>query len=197
MQIIYYHRNRQSEREKEILSRAAHRQHLLRKTVFWDIFLFVALGILGPVLHFIAPQVSQIPLFRGFLPINESIWEHLKLIFYPAVAVGLLRRIVLGKLQRGILTTFAEGILLSMALLVAAFYTYSGILGMHFLTADIALYYLCSLVLAIYVGKRAARQKKSSLSGVLILLFLTGCFLFFSFYTPNFGLFLDISQSSQ
>lgn len=194
MQILYYHRKKHSEQEKQILDRASHKKHLLKKTILWDILLFCVLGILGPVMHYFEPMLIQIPIFKGIFPINESIWEHLKLLFYPAAAVGIVRRLVCGKLQHGILTTFAEGIVIAMLLMVAGFYTYSGILGMHSLPMDISLFYLCSLVMTVYVSKQALRQKNSSLSGLLVLLLLTGCFLFFSYNAPDIGLFRDLSQ---
>lgn len=197
MQIIYYRKNNPTEREKEILDRAAHKKHLFKKTILWDILLFILLGLLGPLLHYAAHPLVTFPILKGFLPINESIWEHLKLLFYPAAGVAIMRRLSLGKLQHGILTTFAEAILIAITVMVSGFYTYSGILGTHHFLIDIVLFYLCSLILTIYVNKRASRQKKSSLPGLLVLLLLTGCFLFFSYNLPDIGLFHDLSQLSQ
>lgn len=194
MQIIYYHKNNHSERERQILDRAAHKKHLLKKTILWDLFLFCTLSILGPVMHYFGPILVNFPILKGIFPFNESIWEHLKLLFFPAAVVGILRRLVCGKLQHGILTTFAEGIVIAMLLIVTGFYSYSGILGMHILPMDIALFYVCSLVLTVYVSHKASRQKNSSLPGILVLLLLAGCFLFFSYNIPNIGLFWDLSQ---
>ncbi len=192
MQVIFYH-GKQRNDETGVLNRAMHKKHQLKKLVLWDIFLFVAVGVLGPVLHFASP----IPLLHFIAPINESIWEHLKLLYYPAVLVALVRRLTTGKLQHGILTTFAEGILLSMLLIIILFYTYSGIIGTFYLWADVLIFYLSDLVLTLYVHIRSSRQKKSSLPGLLILLLLAGCFFCFTLNPPDLGIFRDISQPLQ
>ncbi len=195
MRMICYRKPLCSDQDTEILDRASHKKHLLRKLLLWDVLLFAVLGILGPLLHDAAEL--PIPLIGYFVPVNESIWEHLKLLFFPAVFVAILRRLATGKLQHGILTTFAEGLVLSMLLLVTAYYTYSGVLGVNSLYADIALFYLCSLFLTIYVRRRSSGQKKSSLPGLVILLLLAGCFFYFTLYPPELGLFTSFSQQPQ
>lgn len=197
MQIIYYRKHNRTDQEMEVIDRAAHKKHLLKKLILWDILLFSVVGILGPLLHFAAPLSASFPVLNFIIPLNESVWEHLKLLFFPALLVALLRRLITGKLQHGILTTFAEGLLLSMLLMIAGFYTYSGFWGMHDLRIDIGLFYLCTLFLTVYTHFRASRQKKSSLSGLFILLLLTGCFFYFSLYPPNIGVFQDLSQPLQ
>lgn len=195
MRMICYRKPLCSEQEAQILDRAAHKKHLLKKLVLWDILLFAVVGILGPLMHYaVSPMI---PVLQFIVPVNESIWEHLKLLFFPALLVGIIRRLAAGKLQHGILTTFAEGILLSMLLMITGFYTYSGILGMHDRRADIALFYLCVLFLTCYIHIRSSGQKKSSLSGLIILLLLAGCFFYFTLDPPQIGLFLDLSQPLQ
>lgn len=192
MRMICYRKPFCSEQDTEILDRASHKKHLLRKLLLWDVLLFAFLGITGPLLHDAAEL--PIPLIRFVTPVNESIWEHLKLLFFPALLVSIIRRLVTGKLQHGILMTFAEGLLLSMLLMVTVFYTYSGVIGSNSLIADIALFYLCSLFLTIYVHRRSGKQKKSSLSGLFILILLAGCFFYFTLYPPNLAIFTDMQD---
>ncbi len=197
MQIVYYRNTKHTEREMQVIDRASHKKHLQKKLILWDILLFLTVGILGVLMHLWAPLFVSVPILNTLFPSNESIWEHLKLLFFPAILTAVIRRTATGKLQHGILTTFAEGLLLSMLLMIAGFYTYSGILGTHDLRIDIGLFYLCTLVLTLYVHFRSSGQKKSSLPGLVILLLLTGCFYYFTLYPPNLGLFREISQSLQ
>ncbi len=197
MQIVYYRKPNHTEQEMQIIDRASHKKHLQKKLIFWDFLLFITIGILGPLMHIWASMFVSVPFLNTLFPLNESIWEHLKLLFFPAVLVAFIRRAVTGKLQHGILTTFAEALLVSMLLMITGFYTYSGILGTHDLRIDIGLFYLCSLVLTLYVHFRSSRQKKSSLPGLVTLILLTGCFYYFTLYPPNLGLFREISQSLQ
>lgn len=199
MHILMYHRGTSAQPHENavILDRAAHKRHLQKKTLLWDVLLFVTVGVLGVLLHMAGSFFAGQPLLRCIAPVNESIWEHLKLLFWPAFLIAVLRRLFTGKLQHGILTTFAQGMLLAMGLLVVGFYTYSGIWGQHSLRADIALFFLCDLVLTLFVRFRAEGQKKSSLPGLFVWLLLAGCFIYFSYYPPDLGIFQDLSRSQQ
>ncbi len=197
MKMICYRKPLCTDRDAALLDRASQRRHLLKKTILWDILLFAVMGILGPLLHFANDVFHAVPVLQVIAPVNESIWEHLKLLFFPAVLIAVLRRLCTGRLQHGILTTFAEGLMLSMLLLIVVFYSYAGILGTHILQADIALFYLSDLVLTVYIHKRASGQKKSSLPGLVILLLIAGCFIYFTCNPPLIGLFADLNQPVQ
>ncbi len=196
MRILMY-RKPKALPERDIIGRAAHKQHMERKTRLWDLGLFLTVGILGVLLHMAGPIWSRYPLLRVIAPINESVWEHLKLLFYPALLVAIVRRLLLGRLQHGILQTFLEGTLLAMSLMLIGFYTYSGILGTQHHQANITLFFLCDLVLTLHVRLYAERQKKSSLPALFVWLLLAGCFVWFSFHPPGIGIFQDLSQSLQ
>lgn len=197
MHIVYYHPERPalSQEETNVLDRAAHKQHMRKKTLLWDIAALLLTSIAGPLLH--TSILAHIPALMWLVPVNESVWEHGKLLFYPLLLTGMVRRLFTGKLQHGILTTFAGGILLGLFVMTGGYYLYSGILGWHFLTADIALFYIALLVSLLFIRKTADRQKKNSLPGMLILLLLAGCFVYFTYYPPEIGLFLDFSQAPQ
>ncbi len=197
MRMICYRKPLCSEEETIILDRAAHRKHLFKKMILWDILLFASVGILGPLLHYASGLFPAFPVLQLIAPVNESIWEHQKLLFFPAILVGIIRRLCTGRLQHGILTTFMEGILLSIVLCIAGFYTYSGILGTHILTADKILFYCCALFQTVYIHKRSSGQKKSSLPGLVLMFLLAGCFFYFTWNPPTIGLFTDLSQPVQ
>lgn len=190
MRVMLYHRNIPIRTEKPILERAAQRQHILKKTILWDIALLLLLSILGPVLHLYAPLLCRIPMVSVVIPANESVWEHLKLLFFPAALVGCIRYIWTGSLQKGILTTYASGLWKTFLLMVCGYYSIRGILGQMSLWADITLFYLCVIFLTIYIRRNAAQQKKNSLPGALFLLLLTGCFIRFTYHPPEIGLFM-------
>lgn len=190
MQVIRYYHDPAKAQETPVLDRAAQRSHMLRKTVIWDILLFVALSVSGPLVHYYAPLLCRIPVLAAFVPVSESVWEHLKLLFFPAALVLLLRYLVTGNLQKGIATTFAAGLWRAMLLMVCGFYTCTGILGKLWLPADIALYYICVIFLVLYIRRHATGQKKSSLPGILFLILMAGCLIWFTYHVPQMGLFL-------
>ena len=54
-----------------------------------ELFAFIIASILGVIFHFLYNWTGQIRFIGFFVPVNESIWEHLKLIFYPITIVSL------------------------------------------------------------------------------------------------------------
>lgn len=56
-------------------------------------FLFFAVifsYVCASLLHFSYDFLGRLPIFAGLMPVSESIWEHLKLVFYPICVVFLL-----------------------------------------------------------------------------------------------------------
>ncbi len=196
MKILMYHKNL-CHSEQDILDRATQKKHMLRKTIYWDILLFLLAGIGGTLLFLYSPVLMKIPVFYAFVPVRNSIWENLKLLYMPAVLTGMIRYLFTGELQKGILTTYAQGISLTMLLFLTGHYFFTGIAGREFFPADMLIFYFCVIFLVWYLRTQADRQKKSSLYGFLWLILLTGCFFYFTFHPPVMGLFEEISLQQQ
>lgn len=101
---------------------------------------FFAAVILGTALHFVYSLLPILPI--GMLaPVNESMWEHLKLLYWPTLAAGFY--LAHGKEDKrcawcGILTA----ILLMPAVMLGVYYTLLAGFGVHALAIDLLLYYL-------------------------------------------------------
>lgn len=54
----------------------------VKKNIFWGILFINLFGIL---LHFLYDFSGKVLIVGIFAPINESVWEHLKLGFYPII----------------------------------------------------------------------------------------------------------------
>lgn len=204
MKILLYHKNLSSSQsnprhpgdqnpEQIILERASQRKHMLKKTVLWDVLLLFLTGIGSMLVWMFSPVLSQIPALHVLTPIRTSVWENLKLLYFPAFFLGLLRYLCMGNLQKGILTTYAGGIVLAMSSFMAGHYITAGILGNTYFIADVIFFYLSISILVWYLRTHADRQKKNSLPGFFMLLLLTGCFIYFTFRIPEqIGLFQEI-----
>ena len=109
----------------------------MKKRWFW-IFLLTA-GV-GTGLHFLYDLLPS-PVTAIFSPVNESVWEHLKLLYWPMLLAGVL---LSGnapdkkKLWSGVL-----GAILAMPVwLTGVFYLLKGGFGVEETWIDLALYYL-------------------------------------------------------
>ena len=51
----------------------------------------------GFLLHFVYEWSGDNPLVGLFSPVNESVWEHLKLLFFPILAYSIVEYFIYGK----------------------------------------------------------------------------------------------------
>jgi hypothetical protein len=144
----------------------------------------------GSLLHFAWEASGRSTLVALFAATNESTWEHLKLAFWPALALTPLQRQRYGPLP-GWLPATAVRCLLPSLLIVALFYGYIALLGNHDLAADIAIF-----ALAIFAGEflghalLAREFRPASRIGALgLLLLATLLFSTLTFWPPDFFLF--------
>jgi Family of unknown function (DUF6512) len=87
-----------------------------------------AIVIAGTLLHFVYGWSGQNALVGLVSPVNESVWEHTKLLVFPVVAVGTVEAVLLHGVRRVAWATLVEAILGALAI-VAVFYAYTGALG--------------------------------------------------------------------
>lgn len=103
---------------------------------------FVA--ILGSLSHFFYEWSGNNTFVAFFSPVNESIWEHMKLIFFPMLLyTWYLTEKYPGNEQ--ILMAMLSGTLFGTFLIPIFYYTYSGILGFHISFVDISTFFISVL----------------------------------------------------
>lgn len=148
--------------------------------------------ILGVILHFTFDWSNSNVLVGTFSPINESIWEHLKLIFFPFLITTIIVYFFKGKNISNYLCSKVFGIVFAILFIVIFFYTYTGIIGTHFAFVDIS-----SFFIAVILGQYVAYQKMQSkfycnkIFAITTLLLLYLLFLIFTFLPPHINLFKD------
>ena len=57
----------------------------------WEIAEFIFIAIVGTLLHFVYDWSGQNPAVGIIAPVSESTWEHLKLLFMPALLFTLIQ----------------------------------------------------------------------------------------------------------
>ena len=92
------------------------------------------------------------PIVALFSAINESTWEHLKLLFFPMLLTSIIGYIFISKSFNSYWCSRAIGILVSLAFTVVFFYTYSGILGKNIAIIDIISFFI-SVILGEFENK--------------------------------------------
>lgn len=123
----------------------------------WNIAGFLFTTVVGSLLHFVNDWFSG-PIWRIIGATNESTWEHLKLIFFPMLAFGILEYFFYGKKICGFFSIKVCSILLGMITTVVLFYTYTGILGFHIAALDISIFVFSVLFAYCFACRRILRQ---------------------------------------
>ena len=120
---------------------------LLKEKLFWgSIIGFFFVCILGTVNHFLYELSGNNALVGIFTPVSESVWEHLKLLFFPFLIFTIGEFIVYGKHICGFWLSRFIGALSGMALISLLFYIYSGIVGKNILAIDILIFFISVFV---------------------------------------------------
>lgn len=150
----------------------------------------------GSLLHFAWAWSGRSPVVAVFAATNESTWEHLKLAFWPALALAPFQRRLYGSFP-GWLPATAIRCVLPSFVIVALFYGYTALVGTHHLAADLAIF-----ALAIFVGEflghgvlahEFGSKSRIGASGLLIL--ATVLFSTLTSGPPDFFLFRDPPHS--
>ncbi len=158
-------------------------------------FIIAALitSVLGTLAHFAYDWSGGVRLVGLFTAVNESTWEHMKLLFFPMLLVSFLLSQRAKDEYPCILPTLLAGTLIGTFLIPVLFYTYSGILGKSIDFINIAIYYIC--VIAAYYSAYKIVQKECNEKQTNLLLFITFVlvlmFFIFTYYPPDLGIFVS------
>ena len=156
--------------------------------------------ILGTLLHFIYEWSGNNVIIASFSAVNESVWEHLKLVFYPMLILGLIEYYFVKNIANNYIEAKAIGTFTAISFIVISFSTYTGIIGTNFFIIDI-LIFIISIILGEWTSYKLMKRKNEStiqtkiLAGG-ILIFLLSCFIIFTYVTPQVNLFRDFANGT-
>ena len=160
-----------------------------------EIIGFFCVSIPGTLLHFAYEFFHYNFIVGLFAPVNESTFEHLKLLLYPMLAYSVIEYLILKKKKSTNLNSFlcakTRGIISGITSIIVLFYTYLGILGFNVDFINIAIYFI-AVMIAFCVSYAFTINKKKDdhcLLCLFILAVLVILFLIFTIYPVDIGLF--------
>ncbi len=147
--------------------------------------------VLGTVGHFFYEWSGGNPVIGLFFPVNESVWEHMKLVLFPtALYLGAASLKVRG--GNYALASFVA-LFAGAALIPLLFYSYTAVAGRSFLPADIAVFIIsvvAGYALAFFAYESKPRPALNRLA-VLGIIAIGVCFFTFTLCPPDCILFRD------
>ena len=159
----------------------------------WLIAGFIFTAVFGTLSHFFYVWSNENPLIGLISPVNESTWEHMKLVFFPVLFWSLLLSPHLSDVSPSLRPALLFGSLLGTLTVPVLFYTYSGILGRTVTWIDILIFFISVFLTFFCAWKFQSSSKiykKRTAIYFLTVLFLILFFLF-TFLPPNIGLFAE------
>ena len=163
-----------------------------KKLLLFQIISTIFILILGTILHF-TYNWSENNVFVGlFSAINESTWEHLKLIFFPMLITLIVGYFIFKDIFSNYICSKILGILIAISFTVIFFYTYTGIIGTNYAFLNI-LSFIIAVILGEYVTYKLTlnRFTCNRYFYTIILILVTFTFLIFTFNPPKINLFKD------
>ena len=162
--------------------------------LIFEIISTIFVMVLGTFLHFTYKWSNNNMLVGIFSPINESIWEHLKLMFFPMLITIIIGYLYKGKDIDNYLSSKVIGTIVMLSFTIVFYYTYSGILGTNYTGVDVSIFFI-AVALGQYVSYKLMKTKfhGNNITATIILLVLLLCFVIFTFFPPNIALFKDLS----
>ena len=164
-----------------------------RSIGLWQLwgFAFVALG--GTLLHFLYEWLGEAVWIAPISGINESTWEHMKLLFVPSFLFAIIQSFFF-KYRDDFWCVKMRGILLGIILIPVIFYTYNGVFGKSPDWINIAIFFVCAAIAYIYETRLFNAEKlrcRSHKTAIIALCSIALLFVVFTFLTPEIGIFKD------
>lgn len=165
---------------------------LLKRYTITGIVFVLTIGSLS---HFLYDWTGQNHIVGLFTPVNESVWEHMKLLFFPMLLYSIIMILKFRRQYPHITSALFFGIITGTLLIPLFFYAYTSVLGTNYLVLDIGIFIL-SIVISFWLTyKLTLSHRLESHTFVLGLMVcaLLVCFLIFTYHAPNTAIFLPPS----
>ncbi len=160
----------------------------------WEMFGILFIFLFGSLLHFTFKWSGfwgPLALISG---VNESVWEHLKIGFWPAFIWGVIELFVFGKKTKNFLFAKSISFLLISAVIIFLFYSYTLATGAEILAVDIVIFFI-AIAVAQIAGYKIMFRKKRYFSlkvlGIVVIVIHLLLFSLLSYFAPRSPIFED------
>ncbi len=166
----------------------------MKKSIgLWQWAGFAVVSIWGTLLHFLYDWTgsSAVALISA---VNESTWEHMKLIFFPLFGFALVQSHFIGKEYDRFWCIKLRGTVLSLILIPVLFYTMQGVFGTTPDWVNIAIFFVSAALGLLWETEQFRKDDLPCASpriAIALLCLLALAFGIFTFLPPMIPLFQD------
>ena len=159
----------------------------------WELWRFATVSILGTLLHFLYEWLKEPIWIAPFSGVNESTWEHMKLLFWPIMFFACVQGIFFSQ-HKGFACIKLRSTLIGLSLIPLLFYSYNGVMGKSPDWINIAIFFISAAIAYAYeavalYGKCSGRCNSKLAVGLLLAVAVL--FTVFTFCPPEIAIFRD------
>ena len=159
----------------------------------WQFVGFAFVSLLGTILHFLYDWTDENKVAALFSGVNESTWEHMKLLFFPLFVFAIIESRIF-KEEKAFWCIKLKGILYGLSLIPILFYTLNGVFGETPDYINISIFYITAAAVFLYETKQFKRNETKCLRPYLAfaaICLVALLFFVFTFNPPMILLFED------
>lgn len=160
----------------------------------WEIAGILFIIAAGSLFHFVYSLTGNALAAGIFFPVNESVWEHLKLGFWAVVLYAIIEYRFIGGGQPAFIVAKAVGVLTLQLFILVIFYGYHLFTQRTILFLDISSYFVgaavCQIV-SMIILKRVKPGREAVAASVCFLVLHAAVLVLFTFFPPKLPLFMD------
>ena len=163
------------------------------RSILWQWAGFAAATFGGTILHFLYDWTGGSIWVSPFSGVNESTWEHMKLLFWPLFLFGLIQRPFFRERVNYWCVKLAE-ILLGLVLIPVLFYAYNGVFGKSPDWVNISIFYITAALVFLFEWRAfkknwlSCKHPRLAFAAICLMVVL---FVVFTFEPPQIPLFRD------
>lgn len=165
-----------------------------RSVTFWSFAGFVFVSVVGTLLHFTYDWLGQSAIIGVFSAVNESIWEHMKLLFVSLILFAVIESRFLAADYENFCCVKLLSTLAGLLVIPTLYYTYTGALGVSVDWFNIIIFFVAT-ALVFFVEGWLLRTERGcgvpSKAAIVALIAIAGLFVVFTFSPPHIPLFRD------
>jgi hypothetical protein len=164
-----------------------------KKILLWEMWGILFIFLIGAFFHFIFELSGKNIIIGIFGAVNESVWEHIKIGFWPAFIWAIIEFFIWGRRIKNFL--IAKGIsFVLIGVLITGIYYLTKSLGIENLAIDITNFFI-SIAIAQIISYRLMLVQRHyvglSIIGAVLILLSIIAFSLLSYFPPDCPIFRD------
>ncbi len=167
----------------------------MKKTILkWEILGIGFIVIIGALFHFMFELLNYWRPLGAIFPVNESVWEHLKLPYWPLIIFSLIEYNFIKEKANNFILGKIISFIISISTILIVFYSYTAILGTELLIVDI-LSFVFGVIIGQFVSYKILTKEPLSTwyNNTSWILFIGFGIMFaiFTYFPPTLPIFQD------